>query len=66
MIKYGPFWELVKARGVTTYWLRKNGIGAPVVTKLQQGGTIDTKTINKLCSLLECQPGEIMEHIEEE
>lgn len=66
MISYGPFWKLTKERGVTTYWLRKNGIGPPTVTKLQTGGNIDTVTINKLCALLDCQPGDLMEYTAEE
>lgn len=62
MITYNSFWELSKARKATTYWLRKNGIGAPTITKLQTGGNIDTVTINKLCALLDCQPGDLMEY----
>lgn len=62
MISYNKFWDLCKAKGVSTYWLRKNGVGAPTVTKLQQGGNIDTVTINKLCALLDCQPGDFLEY----
>lgn len=62
MITYNNFWELSKLRKVSTYWLRKNGIGAPTITKLQAGGNIDTVTINKLCALLDCQPGDLMEY----
>lgn len=62
MISYEKFWALCSERVVSTYWLRKNGIGAPTVTKLQQRGNIDTVTIDKLCRLLECQPGDIMEY----
>lgn len=62
MITYNRFWGMTKERGVSTYWLRKNGIGAPIITKLQTGGNIDTVTINKLCTLLDCQPGDLMEY----
>lgn len=65
MITYEKFWSLCKERGVSTYWLRKNGIGSPTVTKLQRNGNIDTVTIGKLCALLDCQPGDIMEYIED-
>ena len=27
-----------------------------------EGGDIDTRTIAKLCKLLECQPGDILEY----
>ncbi len=65
MITYKKFWALCEANGISTYYLRKNGVGAPTVTKLQKNGNIDTVTIDKLCRLLECQPGDIMEYINE-
>lgn len=65
MITYKKFWDLCESRKISTYWLRKNGIGAPTVTKLQNGGNIDTVTIGKLCRLLECQPGDLMEYAED-
>lgn len=66
MIGYKKFWALCEEKGISTYYLRKNGVGAPTVTKLQRNGNIDTVTISKLCKLLNCQPGDILEYIEEE
>lgn len=48
------------------YFLRKNGIHAAVVDKLINNKTIDTTTIERICKLLDCQPGEIMEYIEDD
>lgn len=43
-------------------YLRNNGISPGIVTKLKYGtGHIDTRTIQKICKLLNCQPGDIME-----
>lgn len=44
----------------------KNLIGQATFKKIKEGGDIDTRTIDKLCSLLECQPGDILEHVEDE
>ncbi len=30
---------------------------------MKHGGNIDTRSINKLCKVLECQPGDLMEYI---
>lgn len=65
MIKYNKFWNLTKERGVSTYRLRENGVFAATITKLRTGGNIDTVTINKLCALLDCQPGDLMEYTPE-
>ena len=65
-VKYDKLFALLKERKLNKYYLRKNGIYAAVVDKLKNCGTIDTTTINKLCALLDCQPGDIMEYVPDE
>jgi len=63
--KYDRLFALMEKKGITTYYLRKHGIvGNETLRKLKNNtGTIDTRTLDNLCSLLGCQPGDIMEHI---
>ena len=49
----------------STYWLRQNGISPTIVNKLKKNEQIATGTIERLCRLLNCQPGDIMEYEEE-
>ena len=65
-VSYQKLFALMESKGVKKIDLRKNGIHAAVVDKLVKGGTIDTTTIAKLCALLDCQPGDIMEYVPEE
>lgn len=66
-IKYDKLFVLIKERGKTEYYLRKNGISPSILDKLKHGkGGLDARTIDKLCALLDCQPGDIMEYVEEE
>lgn len=65
MIVYEKFWQLCNERGISTYFLRKNGISSPTVYKLKENGKIGIETIDKLCQLLHCQPGELMEYVED-
>ena len=65
-IKYDKLFALMEQKGINKYYLRKNGIHAAVVDKLIKGRTVDTTTINNLCALLDCQPGDIMEYVAEE
>lgn len=67
-INFNKLMLLLEDKGVTTYYLRSNKIiGTETYYKLKSGeGSIDTRTINKLCKLLNCQPGDIMEYIPDE
>ena len=66
-IKYDKLMNLLKEKGYTTYKIRKDKlIGQGTLTALKNGtGGLDSKTIAKLCKVLECQPGDIMEYVEE-
>ena len=66
--KYDKLFQLLKDRGITTYKIRKeNIISQAALTKMKNGkGNIDTRTLERLCSYLNCQPGDIMEYVDEE
>ena len=67
-IIYDKLFKLYEERGITTYTIRKNNImSQSALTKMKNAtGSIDTRTIEKLCMILECQPGDIMEYIPDE
>lgn len=66
-ISYEKLFQLLKERGKTEYYLRKNGISPSILAKLKKKtGGLDHRTINKICELLDCQPGDIMEYIKED
>lgn len=66
-IKYDKLLELMKQKGITSYTIRQNKIiGQATYKKIKEGGEIDTRTIAKLCELLGCQPGDILEYVPDE
>lgn len=67
-IKYDKLMALLKEKGYTTYKIRKDKlIGQGTLTALKNGtGGLDSKTISRLCKVLECQPGDIMEYAPDE
>jgi putative transcriptional regulator len=66
-IKYDKLFALIRERRKTEYFLRQNGISPSILDKLKHGkGGLDARTIQKLCKLLTCQPGDIMEYIPDE
>ena len=66
--KYDKLFDLLKQKGITSYRIRKeNIISQAALTKMKNGeGNIDTRTLERLCAVLHCQPGDIMEYIEGE
>ena len=65
-IKYDKLNNLMKQAGITSYTVKKYKIiGQATYKKILEGGDIDTRTIAKLCELLNCQPGDILEYEKE-
>ncbi|MCL2054247.1 MAG: helix-turn-helix transcriptional regulator [Oscillospiraceae bacterium] len=64
-ISYNKLFALFKEKGINTTRIRReNIIGQGTLTAIKNGsGGIDTRTIEKLCKVLNCQPGDIMEYI---
>ncbi|MBQ3131804.1 MAG: helix-turn-helix transcriptional regulator [Clostridia bacterium] len=66
MIAYDKLWETMKKKGITTYTLReKGGIDSKTVRRLKANENMETKTLNKLCSVLDCRLEDIAEYIED-
>ena len=67
-IKYDKLFKLMEVKGIPMYRLRQEkAIGQSTYYKLKDGtGNIDTRTINKLCRILDCQPGDILEYVPDE
>lgn len=57
----------LKERGFTTYRIRKERLlSESTVQKLRNGEAVSWENISTICSLLNCQPGDIMEYIPED
>lgn len=55
---------LLEKKGKKWQFLRDSGMSPGIVSKMKDGtGHTDTRTIQKVCEILNCQPGDIMEYI---
>ena len=64
MIVFDKLWGVMKEKGVTTYQLReKCGIDSKTVRRLRANDNMETKTLNKLCTVLDCKLEDIAEYI---
>ena len=67
MISYEKLWSMMKEKGVSQYTLiKKHNISPGQITRLKRNESVSTHTIEMFCRILCCQPGDIMEYIEDE
>ena len=67
VIIFDKLWDVMKAKNVSTYQLReKCGIDSKTVRRLRANDNMETKTLNKLCSALDCRLEDIAEYVPDE
>ena len=58
--------EALKNKGYTSYILRKENIlSQSTIQKLREGKGLAWDNLERLCTLLECQPGDLIEYVGE-
>ena len=64
MIKFDKLWDTMKKKNISTYQLReKCGMDSKTIRRLKANENIETKTLNKLCVVLECKLDDIAEYV---
>ena len=59
--------QTLKEKGYSSYRLRKEKlIGQRDMQQIREGCPVSWAVIGRLCALLECQPGDILEYVPEE
>ena len=62
MFSYGPLWETLKEKNITQYQLIKDyRFSTGTLDALRKIKSVTSYTIEMLCLILDCQPGDIME-----
>ncbi len=57
----------LKEKGFNTNRLRKERLlGESTIQQLREGKLVSWANIDRICTLLNCQPGDIIEHLDEE
>lgn len=66
MIVFDKLWATMKIKGFSTYTLReKCGIDSKTIRRLKSNENVETKTLDKICSALNCKIEDIAEFIED-
>lgn len=67
MIVFDKLWGVMKEKGVSTYLLiEKCGIDSKTIRRLRANDNMETKTLNKLCAVLDCRLEDIAEYLPDE
>lgn len=65
-IVYDKLWETMDKKGVSTYLLReKGGIDSKTIRRLRANENMETKTLDRLCKVLQCSLEDIAEYRED-
>lgn len=63
MIVFDKLWEVMKEKGFSTYRLREQcGIDSKTIRRLKANDNMETKTLDKLCTALNCRLEDIAEY----
>lgn len=64
MIKYDKLWQLMEEKGISKNMLHvKYNVSKAQLYRLRYNQNVSTNTLDRLCNLLECDIGDIAEHI---
>ena len=67
LIRFDKLWITMEQKNVTTYQLRERcGIDSKTIRRLRANDNMETKTLNKLCSVLQCNLEDIAEFVPDE
>lgn len=67
MIRFDRLWKIMEEKGMSTYTLRERcGIDSKTIRRLKANENVETKTLSKLCAVLECRLEDIAEYIPDE
>ena len=64
---YNRLWKMLIDKGIKKSTLREMaGIGTTTLAKMGKNENVSLDVIEKLCKALDCQPEDIMEHVNDQ
>ena len=64
MIKYDRFWETLRKRHISQYYLiKKCGIDKKLLRRLRKNENVEIYSLDRLCDVLNCDLEDIVEYV---
>ena len=60
MLDYSPLRRTMEEKGISQYRLIKAGIDNKTLDALKKGNNITLLTLEKICTILDCTPNEVI------
>ena len=64
-ISFQPMRQLMEENHISYYRLANEGIDAQTLQRIRHDKPVTTDTLGKICSIMKCQPGDLIEYIED-
>lgn len=65
-ISFRPMRKLMEQKNISFYRLANEGIDAQTLQRIRHDRPVTTETLGKLCEIMDCQPGDLIEYLKEE
>lgn len=66
MLDYTPMWDTMRKKEISQYSLLKAGIDNKTLDAIKKGKNITLLTLERICTVLDCSPNEVVRFIPEE
>ena len=63
MLDYSPMWETMRQKEISQYSLLKAGIDNKTLDSIKKGNNITLLTLEKICTILDCTPNEVVRFV---
>jgi len=63
VLDYSPLWKTMEKKGISQYQILKSGIDNKTLDSLKKGKNITLLTLEKICTILNCTPNEVVRFI---
>ncbi len=64
MLDYTPMWETMQRKKISQYGLLKAGIDNKTLDSIKKGNNITLLTLEKICTILDCTPNDVVRFVE--
>jgi len=63
VLDYSPMWETMRRKEISQYSLLKAGIDNKTLDSIKKGNNITLLTLEKICTILDCSPNDVVRFV---
>ncbi len=65
VLDYSPMWDTMERKGISQYSLLKAGVDNKTLDSIKKGKNITLLTLEKICTILNCTPNEVVQFVKD-